>query len=75
MTKLLDQAIAQVRGLPESDQDATAEMLIWAIEMRTAPVPLDNQARAAIDEGLVQARRGEFAIDADIDALWKRHGL
>ncbi|MGA2792525.1 MAG: hypothetical protein ABSE69_03175 [Roseiarcus sp.] len=75
MTKLLDQAIAKVRSLPEADQDEAAEVLLWAIETRNAPIPLDDDARAAIDEGLAQARRGEFATDPEIAALWKRHGL
>jgi hypothetical protein len=75
MTKLLDQAIAQVRTLPETDQNETAEMLLWSIEARLAPMPLDDETATAIDEGLAQARRGEFATDADIAALWKRHGL
>ena len=38
-------------------------------------VPLDDEARAAIREGLEQARRGEFVPDAEIEALWKRFGL
>ncbi|MFZ1962570.1 MAG: hypothetical protein WAU78_03735 [Roseiarcus sp.] len=75
MTKLLDQAIEKVRKLPEADQDETAEMLLWAVETRGAPTPLDEETAAAIDEGLAQARRGEFASDAEIAALWKRHGL
>ena len=69
------QAIEKVRELPEADQDETVEMLLWAIETRSAPVPLDDETAAAIDEGLAQARRGEFASDAEIAALWKRHGL
>jgi len=28
----------------------------------------------AIQEGLDQARRGEFASDEEMDALWKRFG-
>ncbi len=75
MTKLLDLAIEKVRKLPDADQDDAAEMLLWAIETRASPVPLDDEAAAAIDEGLAQARRGEFASDAEIAALWKRHGL
>ncbi len=75
MTKLLDQAIEKVRKLPDADQDEAAEMLLWAIETRNAPIPLDEETAAAIDEGLAQARRGEFASDAAIDALWKRNGL
>jgi predicted transcriptional regulator len=38
-------------------------------------VPLDEDARAAIREGLEQARRGEFIPEEEIEALWKRFGL
>ena len=75
MTKLLDLAIAELRKLPPSDQDETAEMLLWSMEMREGPLSLDNETLAAIKQGLDQARRGEFAPDADIGALWQRHGL
>jgi hypothetical protein len=30
---------------------------------------------AAVREGLEQARRGEFASDAEMAAFFKRHGL
>ena len=36
---------------------------------------LDDETRAAIREGLAQAKRGEFVPDEDIQALWKRYGL
>jgi predicted transcriptional regulator len=75
MTKLLDLAIAELRKLPPADQDETAEMLLWAIETRAGSLSLDSETIAAIDEGLAQARRGEFASEAEIDALWKHHGL
>ncbi len=75
MTKLLDLAIAELRKLPPADQDETAEMLLWSIEAQAGSIPLDNQTIAAIEEGLEQARRGEFASEADIKALWKHHGL
>jgi predicted transcriptional regulator len=75
MTKLLDLAIAELRKLPAADQDETAEMLLWAIETRGGALSLDSETISAIEEGLAQARRGEFASDAEIEALWKRHGL
>jgi predicted transcriptional regulator len=73
MTRLLDLAIAERRKLPPADQDETAEMLLWSIETRAGQLELDSETLAAIDEGLAQARRGEFASDAEIEALWKRH--
>jgi hypothetical protein len=72
MTKLLDLAIAEVRKLSAVDQDETAEMLLWSIETRSGLLSLDSETIAAIDESLAQARRGEFASDAEIEALWKR---
>jgi predicted transcriptional regulator len=72
MTKLLDLAIAEVRKLSAVDQDETAEMLLWSIETRSGSLSLDSETIAAIDESLAQARRGEFASEAEIEALWKR---
>jgi hypothetical protein len=72
MTKLLDLAIAELRKLPPADQDETAEMLLWSIETRSGSLSLDSETIKAIDESLAQARRGEFASDAEIEALWKR---
>jgi len=75
MTKLLELATAEVRKLPPEEQDEAAQMLLWAIEARSGPIPLDDETSVAIEEGLAQARRGEFATDAEIADLWKRHGL
>lgn len=74
MTKLLEKAIEKARELPAEDQDAVAVAVLSMAE-ETPVVALDDDTRAAIREGLEQARRGEFVPDAEIKALWKRHGL
>ncbi|MEJ2374610.1 MAG: hypothetical protein P8Y53_06980 [Pseudolabrys sp.] len=58
---------------PERQQDA-AEMLM-VIEAQEGELyhPSDEEW-AAIQEGLDQARRGEFASDEEMEALWKRFG-
>ena len=71
MTKL--KAIEKVRELPAEDQDTVAVAVLSMAE--EAPVALDDETRAAIREGLEQARRGEFVPDEEIEVLWKRHGL
>jgi len=71
MTKLLEEAISKVRELPEAEQDEAAEILFSLIASRTTPVALDVETRAAVREGLEQARRGEFASDEQIAALFK----
>jgi hypothetical protein len=75
MTKLLEKAIAQARALPPEEQDALAAMLLTMTDEEVGVVPLDAEARAAIREGLEQARRGEFIPEEEIEALWKRFGL
>jgi predicted transcriptional regulator len=73
MTKLLDQAIAKARELPEEEQDALALAILADLE--TEIEPLDDETRVAIREGLEQARRGEFVPDEEMEAFWKRHRL
>ena len=75
MTKLLEQAIAKARELPDEEQDSLALTILALTEGEALFAPIDDETRAAILEGLEQARRGEFVPDEDIKALWKRHGL
>lgn len=75
MTKLLEKAIAQARELPEQEQDAIAIMLLSMTSEEALMDPVDDATRAAVLEGLAQARRGEFVPDEEIEELWKRHGL
>jgi predicted transcriptional regulator len=75
MTKLLEQAIAKVRQLPDEEQDTVALAILAMADEDARFLPLDDDTRAAIREGLEQARRGEFVPEAEIEALWKRHGL
>lgn len=75
MTKLLEQAIAKVRELPEADQDEAAEVLLSVVLKHGGPVRLDEETRAAIREGSEQAERGEFVSDEEMAAFFKRHGI
>ena len=75
MSKLLEDAIKKVRELPESDQDEAAELLLSVASRRAEPVRLDDETRAAVEEGQQQARRGEFVSDQDMVAFFRRHGV
>lgn len=75
MTKLLEKAIAHARALPPEDQDTLGAVLLAMTNEGAGLVSLDDEARAAIRQGLEQARRGEFVPDAEIEALWKRFDL
>ncbi|MEX1060634.1 MAG: hypothetical protein WED13_06395 [Methyloceanibacter sp.] len=75
MTKLLEQAIAKVQSLPDEDQDALAALLLSVTNADASAVPLDDETRAAIREGLAQAERGEFVPDDVVAESDKRHGI
>jgi predicted transcriptional regulator len=75
MTKLLEQAIEKIRELPAKDQDALANALLSIAGEETAVVHLDDETRAAIEEGLAQAERGEFVPDEIVAEADKRHGI
>jgi hypothetical protein len=74
MTKLLNAAIARVRTLPHDVQDEAAEVLLAFASRGDAPVVLDLETRKAVQEGLAQARRGEFARAEDIEKLLRPVG-
>jgi predicted transcriptional regulator len=75
MTKLLEQAIARVRELPEDDQDALANALLFLTGESGPVIHLDEVTRAAVEEGLAQARRGDFVSDEDVAKADARRGL
>jgi hypothetical protein len=74
MTELLEQAIEIVKQLPESEQDLAADFLLTFVANRSPPEPLDQQTRAAIQEGIAQADRREFVSDEEMTAFFARHG-
>ena len=75
MTKLLEQAIARVRELPEEDQDALANALLSLTSESGPVIHVDDETRAAVEDGLEQARRGDFVSDEDIAKADVRRGI
>jgi predicted transcriptional regulator len=72
MTKLLETAIERIRQWPDERQTEIAEMLL-ALDADDFDDKVDAETLAAIDNGLAQADRGEFADPADIDAIFTRY--
>jgi hypothetical protein len=59
MTKLLEEAIEKASQLSADEQDMVADVVLSAI---AEPVALDDETRAAIQEGRAQARRAEVNL-------------
>jgi hypothetical protein len=70
MTRLLEQAVAAVRVLPDKVQDDLARMLLQFAGVEQPPYELTPEEAADIDASLAEAERGEFATDEEVRSLW-----
>jgi hypothetical protein len=75
MMKVLEDAIAKVRKLPEERQAYVAEVLEQIAAAGSDVFPVPEGHRAAVFEGFEQAERGEFMNDDEMAVLWKKCGL
>jgi predicted transcriptional regulator len=76
MTKLLEQAIEELRKLPDSRQDEVAQRLLGVLaESDEEPIELDEDTRAAVEEGLAQADRGEIISQEEMEVFFRRLGV
>lgn len=75
MTKLLEQAVETVRGLPAEMQDELARMLLQLAGEGQPLFQLSPEEEASLDESLAQADRGEFATDEQVRAIWAKRNL
>ena len=75
MTKLLEQAVETVRGLPPEIQDELARLLLQLAGEAQPLLQLSPEEGASLDESLAQADSGEFATDEQVRAIWAKHNL
>jgi predicted transcriptional regulator len=76
MTKeQINDVLDSVRSWPQEDQEELAELAREIEARRTGVYVMSNEERAAVQEGLQQASRGEFVPDDEMDAFWKKYGV
>lgn len=76
MTTLLDDALAAVRRLPPEEQDSIARAVLRLTgQDEEPPIALSAEERAAVAASKAAAARGEFASEAEVRAVWARHGV
>ena len=75
MTKLLDDAIARARKLPQAEQDQAAQILLSAIDRDLTKYPLTEAQMAVVRRTLEEVRAGKVASSADMRALWKKYDV
>jgi DNA-binding TFAR19-related protein (PDSD5 family) len=72
MTKLLQKALEAVRLLPPENQDEIARAMPALARDDSEPEKVDPAHLPDLLEGLAQAKRREFASDAEIEAVFRR---
>ena len=74
MTRLLEQAIAQVLELPEETQNLAADALLMVVDYVNddAHYRLTDEQVAGVHHAMGQADRGEFATDAELKEIFGR---
>lgn len=71
MTELLERALAAVRRMPDTEQDAVAQVMLDMVVVGDAPDVDPDELREAM-EGLAQVDRGEIATPDQIEAAFRR---
>ena len=72
MTKLLEQAIATVRELPEREQDLAAKLLIAFADGEAHDFHLTDAQLAEVELAKQEVREGKIASDAEMAEVWQR---
>jgi len=74
MTKLFEEAIAQVLELPEETQNLAADALLMVVDYVNddAHYRLTDEQVAGVHHAMGQADRGEFATDAELKEIFGR---
>jgi hypothetical protein len=74
MTKLLEEAIATLRTLPESEQDRAAKFLLAFADPEGRNYQLDDAQAAEVEAARREVGEGKIASDAEMNDVWRRFG-
>jgi hypothetical protein len=76
MTDLFDRAVEAARRLPPEAQDDIARLVLRLAAADNEPlVELAPEEQEAVERSKAAAARGEFATEAEVRAVWTKHGL
>jgi hypothetical protein len=75
MTKLLDEAIATIKELPEPQQDVAARFLLAFANPDNPRFQLTDAQAAEVELARQEVRQGKIATEAEMAEVWRRFGL
>jgi len=74
MTKLLEEAIARLKTLPDRDQDTAARFLLGFSDPEARRLEIGDADAAEVEVARREAREGKVATDAEMAEVWRRFG-
>lgn len=75
MIKLLEQAVEKVQALPLEMQDQAARMLLAYVGDEERILVLTPEEQADLMEAQAEMQRGEFATEAEVEAVLSKYRL
>ena len=75
MIKLLEQAVEKVQALPLDMQDQAARMLLAYVGDEEPILVLTPEEEADLMEAQAEMQRGEFATEAEVEAVLSKYRL
>jgi hypothetical protein len=72
MMKLMEKAVEIVRRLPPESQDEIAHAMLSLAGSEAEPEAIEPAHLPDVLESLAQAKRREFATDAEVEAAFRR---
>ncbi|WCS28156.1 hypothetical protein LOK46_08755 [Methylobacterium sp. NMS14P] len=75
MTDLLEKAVAKARVLAPEMQDEIARLMLAFVDDGASIYRFTPEEAAELDESEAAAARGDYATDAEVRAIWAKHGL
>ena len=76
ITKRLEQAVAAARAMTADQQDLMALEMLERVQSLTVPAAqLTAEERAELEAELAESRRGKFASDSEVAAMYARLGV
>ncbi len=73
MNAIVKEIIGRAEHWPEEDQEELAQAALEIELRRAGNYRATPEELAAIDQGLASAARGEFASEADVQALFAKY--
>ncbi len=73
MNKILEQAIAKIRAMPDDAQEYAASVLEQIAAAGGEVYRLSDDERALVREGIADLDTGRVVPEGEMDAFWTRH--